>query len=902
MASGKQLLSIVFAGIIFFALLVAGYFLYHELKIPIRPAIHAVPANTFIFCKITDPGIFFEKLSANEMAGDLRKIEEIGIFFKQAAYLDSLINLDKSVGDLFLQNPVYISVNPIKDGSSPGFLFIAGTSNASEYRTLKNFFKLHFKDYSTKEKHAVGRKESAITKINGTRPFYYAFRDGIFTGSFELSLVVASLVQLDSGKPISDLAGLDKLLISAGKKVDANIYFNYRGLQSFTEDIFNEKRFPGTNLNSFAGWTELDLLLKPDELLMNGYTWTPDSTGYFLDLFIAQVPQKTACQAILPFNTSYIGWSGISDETSFFRNYHPLPYYYTNESADSLISDPASQLVNLSGCFYPWIGSEMGTATTQSDWKNATRTRYAFFREKSGTYALPFLAGISDTSGYKPYNGYPVRQLLKTDLLQHLFGPSFAGFGKAVYTRIKDYIVFAPTQADLQVFLDAYISGKTLDKNRNYNAFSANIPDKSSLSFYVDLHKYLGDIGSFVHEPLKSFLVKHENILGNFEALSIQFSPVNDVFYTNLYLRYNPVYRPENLAAWETVLDAGISRGPFLIRNANADTAIIIVFDKQNNMYRVDTEGRIRWKIQVDGPVLSDVFPVNIGRNGTIYMLFNTATSIYMIDEKGNPGPSFPVRLETGASTGMAVAESGKNNDHTLLIPLEDKTVCNLDIKGEKVKRWKNPQSGDIVRTPPQILKKGNKEFIFVTDLSGDLQVFGSKGKTEFQVHDKFRKSINSAIYINQTNSKGTFITTDEKGHLVYLSEKGTVQSTVFKECSPDHYFIYEDFDGNGQKDFIFADQNNVSVYDKFKKVLFTYEFPSRVSYKPVFIRISKQEKLMGIVCADIQQLFIVDQHGKMMNTMGFRSETPIISGSLGKDRVNILSGAGNTLFNYVLK
>ena len=166
-----------------------------------------------------------------------------------------------------------------------------------------------------------------------------------------------------------------------------------------------------------------------------------------------------------------------------------------------------------------------------------------------------------------------------------------------------------------------------------------------------------------------------------------------------------------------------------------------------------------------------------------------------------------------------------------------------------------------------------------------------------------FRNALNSDFYVNKTNSKGVLITTNEKGCLTYIKANGKTASTVFGDFSPNHYFLYEDFDMNGTKDFIYLDKNKLSVFDRFKNKIFEYTFEEDVNTKPMIIPVSSRENYLGVILKKTKEIYLFDNKGNVVVSKGVTGEMPFNVGSLNNDKnLNLVVGSGNILYNYLVQ
>jgi hypothetical protein len=130
----------------------------------------------------------------------------------------------------------------------------------------------------------------------------------------------------------------------------------------------------------------------------------------------------------------------------------------------------------------------------------------------------------------------------------------------------------------------------------------------------------------------------------------------------------------------------------------------------------------------------------------------------------------------------------------------------------------------------------------------------------------------------------------------------GALNRTDFGSYSDKHFFLYEDFDGDKSVDFIYLDQNDLRVYNKFKTELFSHHFDTEIVTRPVFFKITRNKRLLGIVSEKAREIYLIDRKGNMIVSSGLVGETPFAVGSLHNNQeINLVTGVGNALFNYVI-
>ena len=100
--------------------------------------------------------------------------------------------------------------------------------------------------------------------------------------------------------------------------------------------------------------------------------------------------------------------------------------------------------------------------------------------------------------------------------------------------------------------------------------------------------------------------------------------------------------------------------------------------------------------------------------------------------------------------------------------------------------------------------------------------------------------------------------------------------------------------------DFIFLDGKRLQIFDKFKKVLLSYDFNNSIQLKPQLFSINNQA-ILGIVDRTENQLYLFNKDGILKDKIR-KGNTPFVTGRLNKSASpSLLIGSGKSLFNYPL-
>ncbi|MBN1339937.1 MAG: DUF3352 domain-containing protein [Bacteroidales bacterium] len=871
-------------------------------------AIDAVPPNAIVFIEFSNPGGTWEKLSERSaLWGELCRIKEVCGLNSIVATLDSLMS-ENTTGELLKNQKLTAAIS--RENGVHEVLFIMELSQNTDVSGIDRFVK----QVNGERSIILNReyKKAMIRYVNipaFDQPFQYTTVNNLLIAGFNENSIQSCIDRLEKGNPVVQRPEFLKVRATAGKNVDANIYFHFGAAHPSMAGILSPFCLDITgNAGNFASWSELDLIIKNDEILLNGYTATSDTTTNYLDVFRHE-PHQGEVTSILPYNTTFLTVLSTGEIERYLDEYRQ----YLNvagglaEYNRSITEYPSIHGADLENRIIPLIGDEVALAITSASGNETRENLAGIIRLKDAEKAFITLGDLSlkdiplESPDLKDYD-YNIKKLPEGNLMECLFGPVFHGITENYYIILKDYLVLANNPEYLVHQINSFYGQKTLDDNYNFETFSDNISDRTNLQLYCNIRKSIPAITSCFQPSVADILRTNQSTLVNFEGIALQFSYINNMFFTNVYIKYNPEYREVNPSNWEAVTDAPVSGKPFLIRDHITGRLKVIVFDEMNTMYLIDHEGRIKWKIPLMQQPVGDVFMVDAFKNRKIQYIFNTADYLYLIDLNGNYVGNFPVKLASKATNGISVTDYDKLKDYRILVAGEDNRIYNYDMDGKQVEGWSKPIVSHKVVMPVEYLTDKGKDYIIVTDETGSVYFYNRRGETRFSPEKALVKASNSVFYINKTNSKGFLITTDRQGRLCYLTSGGSVSDTQFDVFSAEHCFFYSDFDNNQAFDFIFTDNQRIAVFDRQKNLLLDYYSPEKLIEFAGLFEIPGRGKIIGVISEESGKVLLFDKSGMFEPLSYISGKTPFVTGSLNNDdHINLIICEGNKVYNYLL-
>lgn len=339
---------------------------------------------------------------------------------------------------------------------------------------------------------------------------------------------------------------------------------------------------------------------------------------------------------------------------------------------------------------------------------------------------------------------------------------------------------------------------------------------------------------------------------------TLELSKGGNIATTRVVRSNDTKYNKDHFAA----LEKPVAKGPFSVDNHQTGEKNIIVFDVSNQMYLFDLKGNLIWKKRFRDKILGNIYQVDKYNNGKYQYLWNSADNIHLIDITGNEVEGFPFSVPAKISGGVSIVHfKGYTYPNILLID-NSKKLVNINLTPAIVPEWKTQTVNFTVSEPIQYLYQNSEHYVVIAGDNGEVIMVDKTGDIRMRIKNSFTNNPNSKFYFNETNSKGNLITTDNYGNLIYIPKFGNVKKTVFGTYSKAHYFFYEDYDFDGNKDFFFMDDKKISVFNRFKRIVFETTTLAPISIKPLIIK-NNGETRIGVVNPQSSVLEIYDKNGK---------------------------------------
>lgn len=898
------------------------YSLLKKQVVTMSDAINAVPVNSALIIQNEDFHQFIEEFRAdNHIWKELSNIPVFEAMNRQLNYFDSLFTSNEEADNLIKNKSVIVSTHLIgKDKFE--FLYLLNLTNNHDEEQAKLFMTGFLRGKAEVTERAYNKVDIYDVALkHSNRKFTYTFSKGIFIVSYSSQLVEEAIRQTRVENSLLQDYGFKKVQKTAGKNVDANIYINYKTFPKLISLLLDDEHAKKINsVNSFANWTELDVSWKDEELMLYGYTYTSDSTNNYLNVFLNQGGHNIEIAEALPSNTSTFIAYGISDMAKFKKRYRR----YLERSGKAKnhrreINKIKTELeVDIEKMFYSIVENEVALVYTDVNTAGIDDGAYIVAKTKSKSFAEEELLKLvinhvakkgeqfsKYTHDYKvdKETVFAIYNMPVDKVVGKVFGGIFADINTKYFTFVDNYLIFGNSVKSLSKFIHFNVLKKTLDNDANYNDFADNLTSTSNFLYYSNPGSSKGLYADIVNNAMQTVLDSNINTIRKFEGVAYQFSANNGMIYNNFYMRYNPILKEKPHTIWESNLDTVIDFKPKLLVNHSNHEKEIFVQDLKNTIYLINKAGRIQWKMPLDEKITSDIYQLDFYKNGKLQLLFSTKNRLHLIDRLGNYVERYPVKLRAPSTNGVSVFDYENNRDYRLFIACEDKKVYAYDKEGSVLKGWEFGTTESIVHTDVQYANIKNKDYIIFSD-SLKTYILDRRGNDRVKVKEQFSRSMNNKFTLDYSaeEEKYRLVTTDILGDVVFIYFDGEVTKISVNNFSKNHHFIYNDINGDGFKEYIFVDEDELEVYKQNKKELFSYEFEEDISQKPAFYIFPDNQRRIGVVSDKTNQIFLFCSNGDIYKNFPLIGKTMFSIGSINKanHKFNLIVGSDeSSIYNY---
>ena len=185
-----------------------------------------------------------------------------------------------------------------------------------------------------------------------------------------------------------------------------------------------------------------------------------------------------------------------------------------------------------------------------------------------------------------------------------------------------------------------------------------------------------------------------EIIFKSFEYLSIQYSSIDDKYFTSIFVERNSSPSEGNSSLLETNIlefNRQLISKPYLVTDHRNGNDEIIVQDKKKVIYLINKDFQINWQRPLFLPIVGAVNQIDFYKNKKLQYAFITNDSIYVLDRNGQNVANFPKYIAPNLKS-LEIIDYDQRKNYRFSITSEQGDAYITDKFGNLLEGW-NPYS-----------------------------------------------------------------------------------------------------------------------------------------------------------------------------------------------------------------
>lgn len=677
------------------------------------------------------------------------------------------------------------------------------------------------------------------------------------------------------------------------------------------------KVFPNVDITRFFKWGTLDGDFGADGVSLNGFMQYGGLDRSYIRTFTGQQAREASVDGVVPAYPAALGLLNVSNPVAYFS---ALEDYWYSIGRKEKIFTRRQQYARR-------FGKE-----SEEEWRKLLQGEFAMvtlsYKEAEGECDGLVIASLKSGSlgkgllermlgNYARFDGKALTDYSRgygvdegkrfvyyrfpvEDLPSVYWGYVFEGL-KSRYVMVEDnYLVFATSEKAMRHFVDDYVHGSCVRDAEWYRGLKGKMAGKYNLAYFART----GDVRALYRDRtkgvLKEFIGGRVDSKPVFPAFAMQWSNEGEMLYHTMYLSTVAIQeevRPHVL--WQTRLDAKVAMKPVPVVNHNDGGREVFVQDEAHTVYLINDAGRILWKRTLEEAINSEVYQVDLFKNGKLQYLFSTPSRIYLIDRNGRDAGCFPLTLDARCEQGITVYDYDGSKEYRIFVPCTDRKVYLYGLDGKRVKGWMPRKADKPILTRVQHFRLAGKDYLVFADRYR-LYVLDRRGQERVKVPTVFDLPEGMDIYDVRKNGTDRLLFAGTDGTVHLVDFKGNTESFQTSGLKAGFHLNAADINGDGVEECVFTDGDCLLVYDLAGKLMLEKKLEVQGLGFPYVYRFSDADIRVGLNDSVQGQMFLLGADGSMSKGFPIAGDSPFSIVFSGSDGFFLFAGADNgSLIKY---
>lgn len=847
-----------------------------------------VPEDAVFVVETNNHDALVAHLKETELWDNLANLSYVERFQENFQLLDSLAPGQDRLGRFLSTKSVLTSVHVIGK-TDFDFVYYLPVNTVGEHRFIRTFVENLATNpvFRQEQREYQGFQVTDIRHLaTGDQLSFFSFHNNLILSAtpFLLEEIIRRINRGQLESPARDHKNINYL---AEEDVHAHVFVNYQNLPAFLGLLFqNTLHRDIAFLSSLCRSSMLEFKLEQNKIFLNGFSnpeTVPDALYARLQ---GQDPRTLSLRDVVPARTALLLHFGL-DVLSSLR--------------------PPQQEARLVAGSPP---GNLSAATVDSLARTFTREAAICYLEAYSTKVPPEKVVFAHTANpdatanllqrlirqastvpenpvhHERLGDHSMHLISSPELPAALFGEVFSGFEQSFVAHVGNYVVFAEDVGTLRSVLTDIQAEEVWGKSVGQKDFLEETLHEANFSVFVNTVNAWNILTRYVTDDRRAGMLRHGNLIRKFNQVSLQYSLVEDQYYTSVLFRHQEnetesgagmeVFQVENAASFEQRLVTQ----PFYLRPAGDRTADILVQDSSYRLHAVSTAGKTVWTDSVGAPIAGAIHQADITGDGRLNYIFASSNKIHCLDRSGKTVENFPFNLnDTLRVQRLAVFDYDQNRNFRLLVDDNLGNLYMFDTQGNTISGWQPRRMEYRLATAPQHFKINGRDVILVLLENGYVYALNRQGQAYPGFPFNLKSPLRSGAFARPGASfrKSQFTVVTEMGEVVVFNLEGELlrQDQLLR---PSRNTWFELVPETGGKSFIIArqDQGSVTLFDQDRSQVLEHRFVTSARKHVQYHHFGGDRKIYTLIERGPQKTYLFNNRGQLIGDRAIENALPV--------------------------
>ncbi|HYG39587.1 MAG TPA: hypothetical protein VD908_13250 [Cytophagales bacterium] len=871
---------------------IAGFFLYKWWESSRTTNIWSVvPTGTALALETTDFVKTWNDLQLKSVWKSFSTIPEFLEVKQKIDFVDSLTGKNGSLADFLKGKQVVFSVHPVSN-TNFDFAFYLPVKSSGDREFLKKMESTfeNNKEYRKGQRNFQGININVIKSRKQEKSLSFIIHNNLFIGSYNPLLIEDVIRTIDSEKNFL-AANKEVFDLSKAGVESAKVYVDYSYFHKFLSLFVKEEADELlTTIKNFGKCSSLDVNLSHQDILLNGFTIASNPKD-FLNCFKDQKSQPFNVKRFVSNRTSVFYHYGFDDAVKLKESFKSFWNNNDLEIAKQWQEINSKYKVDLN-TFFPWINNEIGLSILESmNAEDPDKLVYVSVKTKEEASASldALVSQISsltrDTIYSETFADTEIKQINIKQFPSILFGRMFSGFDQCYYVFINNYLVFSNSIQSLKGVILDIEREDTWGKSIKQNLFLEQCLGESNISIFANGPRFWSIFESSTSGKWQSFFKKYSSQIKRFENMALQFSYVDNKFYTSVILKHINLDKEElRKERFELVkrseLESPVITRPFVVKNHYNKSNEIFLQDSLNQIYLISREGQILWKKPIESEIVGEVVQVDYFKNGKLQLCFATESKLHIVDRNGVEVGKFPVDFpENIKAHNLSVIDYDNSKDYRFLMSDKEGSIFMYDKKGKNLEGWTPRTTTRRLAAPVRHVRVKNRDYLIAVQQDGIVRLFTRRGENYKGFPLDLKGPLAEPLFMEQgpTAALTKFSTITESGMYIQFNLLGEIlkQEQWVKPGKDSKFSLISDV---FQRNWVIVrqDLDKIAILSSDGNNVFQQEIPTNTSLSIQFYNFGGGNEIYAVTDHEQEFTFLYNKDGRLVNSTPVESSFQI--------------------------